>query len=110
MMSQLCFRGARSIVVTVLLVGMAAVTATVARANIPIQPGVTGAVSAVAGTTAVTVDGQTYLIDRNSPAYGAIQGVHVGDRIGLILDGPPGSSQSHVIGIVIARASARSSR
>ena len=108
MMSRLCFRSTRWIVVTALLSAMAAVTA--AQANIPIQPGVTGDVSAVAGTTAVTVDGRTYLIDRNSPAYSAVQGVHVGDRIGLILDGPASASESHVIGIVISRTSVRSSR
>lgn len=68
--------------------------------NIPIEPEVTGAVTAVSGTTAVTIDGQTYLIDRNSPAYKTIQSVHPGDRVGLILSGPAGSSGTQVVGIV----------
>ena len=68
--------------------------------NIPIGPQVSGAVTAVEGTTAVTIDGQTYLIDRNSPAYKAIQGVRPGDRVGLILSGPAGSSSAQVVGIV----------
>lgn len=73
-------------------------------ANMLVQPQVTGAVTAVAGTTAVTINGQTYLIERNSTAYQAIQSVHVGEQIGLILDGPASSSRSHVVAIVTAAA------
>jgi hypothetical protein len=71
-----------------------------AWANIPVPPQVTGQVSAVEGTTAVTINGTTYLIAANSPAYQAIQSVSVGDTIGLILSGPAGDATSQVVAIV----------
>lgn len=74
-------------------------------ANRAVQPQVTGQVSAVAGQAAVTINGQTYLIATDSAAYQSIRNVHVGDTIGLILDGPSTSSTTHVIGIVTTASS-----
>ena len=71
-----------------------------AWANIPVAPQVTGQVSAVEGTTAVNINGTTYLIAANSPAYQSIQSVTVGETIGLILSGPAGDPTSQVISIV----------
>jgi hypothetical protein len=79
-----------------------------AWANIPVPPQITGQVSAVEGTTAVTINGTTYLIAANSPAYQAIQSVNVGDTIGLILSGPAGVSTSQVVAIVTGTTAASS--
>jgi hypothetical protein len=98
MMKQQC--GARRAGWMAVLMAGSLAAGAAAWGNIPVEPQVSGAVSAVEGTTAVTIDGQTYLIDRNSPAIKAIQGVHPGDRIGLILSGPVGASGAQVIGIV----------
>lgn len=65
-----------------------------------IQPQVTGQVTSVEGTAAVTVNGTTYLIAADSAAYQTVQGVHVGDTIGLVLNGPAGQSGTQVIYIV----------
>ncbi|HEX4052533.1 MAG TPA: hypothetical protein VHY19_16815 [Steroidobacteraceae bacterium] len=94
----------RSVALSAALAAAVMAAGSPAWANMLVQPQVTGAVTAVAGTTAVTINGQTYLIERNSSAYQVIQSVHVGEQIGLILDGPASSSSSHVIAIVTAAA------
>lgn len=74
-----------------------------------VQAQVSGQVTSVEGNTAVTIDGTTYLIAANSAAYQAVQNVHVGDTIGLVLSGPPGLSTSQVIYIVTGTAAGSSS-
>jgi hypothetical protein len=69
-------------------------------ANRALQPQVTGQVTAIAGDTAISVDGKQYLIAAGSAAYGSVQTVHVGDQVSLIMDGPANSAASHVIIIV----------
>jgi len=75
----------------------AAAVGTCAWAGMPLQPQVTGQVSAVQGTTAVTINGTTYLIAPNSPAATAVRTVTPGEVIGLVLNGPPGSATSEVV-------------
>ncbi|HEY7928579.1 MAG TPA: hypothetical protein VID71_01120 [Steroidobacteraceae bacterium] len=81
-----------------------------AHAGMPLQPQVTGQVSSVEGSTAVRIDGTTYLIAPNSPAADAIRSVRPGDTIGLVLNGPPGSSTSEVISISRAASGATNVR
>lgn len=88
----------------------AAMAGTPALASRLIQPQVSGQVTSVNGTTAVTVDGTTYLIDRNSPAFQVIQRLHPGDRIGLVLNGPAGSATTQVINIVTGAAAKPAAR
>lgn len=68
-----------------------------ALAGMPLQAQVTGQVSSVEGTTAVRIDGTTYLIAPNSPAAQDIRTVSAGDTIGLVLNGPAGSATSEVV-------------
>jgi hypothetical protein len=68
-----------------------------ATAGMPLQAQVTGQVSSVEGTTAVRIDGTTYLIAPNSPAAQDIRTVSAGQTIGLVLNGPPGSATSEVV-------------
>lgn len=70
---------------------------TLASAGMPLQAQVTGQVSSVEGTTAVRIAGTTYLIAPNSPAAQDIRTVTAGETIGLVLNGPPGSSTSEVV-------------
>jgi hypothetical protein len=76
-----------------------------ARASMPVQPQVTGQVSAVDGVTAVHINGTTYLIAPNSPAAQTIRSVAPGQTIGLVLNGPPGLGTSEVVSIVSAAGS-----
>ena len=64
-----------------------------------ITPQVTGKVSAITGNVWVSVDGTEYQIGAGSAASKTIQFVHVGDPVGLILDGPVSKSGSHVVAI-----------
>jgi hypothetical protein len=73
-----------------------------AWANRPVQAQVSGQVTAVEGTAAVTVGSTTYLIAANSPAYQTIQSVRVGETIGLVLSGPAGDSSSQVEYIIVS--------
>jgi hypothetical protein len=73
---------------------------TPAFATRTLQPQVTGQVTAIAGETAISVNGKQYLIAAGSAAYSSVQTLHVGDQVGLILDGPANSAASHVIAIL----------
>jgi hypothetical protein len=75
-----------------------------AVATIMITPQVTGHVTAIAGATIIVVDGHQYLVAVNSPAFQTLQNLHVGDSVGLILDGPAKSSSSHVTSIQVSPA------
>lgn len=105
MMRTLRFVDCRLLVVLVLVGVGALLGATPARANYAPQAQVSGQVTSVNGQTAVSVDGQTYLIALDSPAYQTVLKVHVGDTIGLLFDGPPTASTSHVIFILTNSAS-----
>jgi hypothetical protein len=67
-----------------------------------VQPQVSGHVTAIAGDTAISVDGKQYLIGAGTAAYSSVQTIHVGDQVSLILDGPANSAASHVIVILPA--------
>jgi hypothetical protein len=81
----------------------------VVNANKLVQPQVSGQVTSVNGSAAITINGQTYLISSSSPAYQQIQGVHIGDQIGLVLNGPAGASTTQVVGIVTTGATSKAS-
>ncbi|HTT05904.1 MAG TPA: hypothetical protein VMF64_11490 [Steroidobacteraceae bacterium] len=78
------------------LLALAAMPA-LAFAGMPLQAQVTGQVSSVEGSTAVRIDGTTYLIAPNSPAAQDIHTVSAGDTVGLVLNGPAGSATSEVV-------------
>jgi hypothetical protein len=80
-----------------LLLAAAAAFAAPAVASRVIAPQVTGHVTAIAGSTAISVDGHQYLIGAGTLAAQNIGMVHIGDQVGLVLNGPPTSSASHVI-------------
>jgi len=71
-----------------------------ASAGMPLQPQVSGQVTSVEGSTAVRINGTTYLIAPNSPAAQDIRSVSAGQTIGLVLNGPAGSSTSEVVHIM----------
>jgi hypothetical protein len=93
------FHRARNGCLAVLAIAAVAI-GTPAFAVQPLQPQVTGHVTAIAGETGISVNGKQYLIAAGSSAYSSVQTVHVGDQVGLILDGPATSAASHVIAIV----------
>jgi len=78
------------------VLGAAALAGTAAASTIR-QPQVSGHVTAIAGTTAISVDGHQYLIAAGTLAFQSVASIHVGDIVSLILDGSPNSSASHVI-------------
>jgi hypothetical protein len=92
------FSSARLSVVALMAGGLAAAAvAGSAWAGMPLQPQVSGQVSAVQGATAVTINGTTYLIAPNSPASTTVRDVTPGQTIGLVLNGPPGAATSEVV-------------
>ncbi len=62
-------------------------------------PIVTGTVSAVSGTSAVTIDGRTYSVQPNSPAGTELTHIKAGQVVDAMLSGPPSSADSEVIDI-----------
>jgi hypothetical protein len=93
----------------VLAVALGVALSGVASANMLVQPQVSGQVTSVNGSAAITINGQTYLISSSSPAYQEIQGVHIGDQIGLVLNGPAGAATTQVVGIVTGSATTKAS-
>lgn len=75
-----------------------------AVAIVVVAPQVTGRVTAIPSSTVIVVDGHQYLVAANSPAFKTLQTVHVGDSVGLMLDGPAKSSASHVTSILVSPA------
>jgi hypothetical protein len=61
-----------------------------------ITPQVTGHVTAIAGSS-ISVDGHQYLIGAGTMAAQNIGTVHIGDLVGLVLNGPATSSASQVM-------------
>lgn len=86
--------------IAALTLGLLGMCGLSAWASMPVQPQVTGSVSAVEGTTAVTINGTTYLIAPDSLAARSIQSVSVGETIGLVLSGPAGEATSQVTYII----------
>jgi hypothetical protein len=60
---------------------------------------VTGQVTAVSRTDAITVDGHLYLILAGSPAAQQVVNIKVGQVVDLQLNGPANTSASEVISI-----------
>jgi hypothetical protein len=61
-----------------------------------IAPQVTGHVTAIAGSS-ISIDGHQYMIGAGTVAAQNVSMFHVGDLVGLVLNGPANSSASHVI-------------
>jgi hypothetical protein len=77
-----------------------------AQASRTVEPQVVGHVTSVGSNTAIVVEGRRYLVAVNSAAYKALGDVKVGDSVGLILNGPPTNSASHVTALVTKQARA----
>lgn len=75
-----------------------------AEAAMIAQPQVSGHITAVASNEVVVVDGHRYLVAVNSAAYKVMSSLHVGDAVGLFLDGPANNSASHVTAIKVTNA------
>jgi hypothetical protein len=90
------FHGLRSALLALAVVTSAALAGTASASTIQ-QAQVTGHVTAIAGGTAISVDGHQYLIAAGSLAYQSVGTIHVGDMVSLVFNGPPSSSASHVI-------------
>lgn len=63
---------------------------------------VSGVITAITSNVSVSINGKQYMIAAGSSAAQAIQGLHVGDQVGLILDGPVSQSGAHVLAIQTA--------
>jgi len=64
-----------------------------------LAPQVSGVVTAITSNVSLSIDGKQYMIASGSSAAQTIQNVHVGDQVGLILDGPVSKSGTHVTAI-----------
>ena len=73
-----------------------------ALASKPVMPQVSGHITALASTEVIVVDGHRYLVAVTSSAYKTMSGLHIGDAVSLIFDGPASRSASHVIAIQTA--------
>jgi hypothetical protein len=62
-------------------------------------PQVSGHVTAITANISITVDGKQYAIAAGSPAASTVRDLHVGDQVGLMMDGPVGKITSHVTAI-----------
>jgi hypothetical protein len=62
-----------------------------------IAPQVTGHVTAIVGSSSISVDGHQYLIGAGTMAAKNVGTIHLGDVVGLVLNGPATSSASQVI-------------
>jgi hypothetical protein len=95
-------RSMTSLLVTSILALASVADISPAVATIMITPQVVGHVTAISGATLIVVDGHQYQVAVNSPAFQTLQGLHVGDQVALILDGPARSSSSHVTSIQVS--------
>ncbi len=64
-------------------------------------PIVTGTVSSVSGTSAVTIDGKAYAIRARSAASSEVAHIQPGDVVDAMLDGPTSSPDAEVIDIAL---------
>jgi hypothetical protein len=63
-------------------------------------PQVIGYVTAITANVSITVDGKQYAIATGSPAANTVRDLHVGDQVGLMMDGPTAKITSHVTAIL----------
>jgi hypothetical protein len=78
--------------------GVGACTA-VAWGAMPVAGTVSGTVTSASTGQQIVVDGKSYDVDIQGPALGELAQVHTGDKVDLILSGPPGAPGSKVIDI-----------
>lgn len=72
-----------------------------ARANqIPGQL-ITGYVTSIQGTDSITIDGQVYTIDPQSPAEDELSSLSPGQRVDVQLNGPASSPDSQVVNVAV---------
>ncbi len=60
----------------------------------------TGHITAISGSDAVSVDGHPYGIKAGSPAAAAVQKLSNGTFVDVVFSGPPGTSAAQIINIV----------
>jgi hypothetical protein len=95
----------KSLMVRTMVRTLLAGTAAVMLCSLPAMaaklamPQVSGHVTAITANISITVDGKQYAIAAGSPAASSVRDVHVGDQVGLMMDGPAGRSGSHVTAI-----------
>jgi hypothetical protein len=64
---------------------------------------VSGNVTSVDGQQ-IVVNGNSYDVQLQGPALGQLEQVHVGDRVDLVLTGPPGAASTQVSAIRVHNA------
>jgi hypothetical protein len=64
-----------------------------------VMPQVSGHVTSITGNISITVEGKQYMIAAGSTAATSVRDVHIGDEVGLVMDGPANKSGTHVIAI-----------
>jgi len=83
-----------------LLITALGMTATPVLSATVVPPAISGTVNAVGNDLTITVNGQRFSVVPGSAAANQLSTIHVGDTVGLVLNGPASSSASQVIGIV----------
>lgn len=68
-------------------------------ANMMVQNTVTGLVTLAPSGGEIAVDGRRYRISPQSAAAVEVASVHAGDRVELVLDGPPTAESTEVVEI-----------
>lgn len=58
-----------------------------------------GKVTSISGRESISIDGHGYRIDSRSRAADEIRKIDVGDQVDVVLSGPPGSPETHVVDI-----------
>jgi hypothetical protein len=71
--------------------------------SMPVAGTVSGTVTSASGGQQIIVDGKSYDVDIQGPALGELAQVHTGDKVDLILNGPPGAPGSKVIDINVRK-------
>jgi len=73
--------------------------ATPVSANTPAFPQLTGKVTGLPGGNRIEVDGHTYTVVSGTEATEHIKSLHIGDVVGLKLEGPTAGHSSNVVKI-----------
>jgi hypothetical protein len=87
---------------TVALAALLAAGAALASKAIGVK--ITGQVTAVSGTEAITINGTQYFVKAGSAAAQALSQITPGEVVDAILDGPAESSTSHVVVVHVHQA------
>ncbi|HEX4023752.1 MAG TPA: hypothetical protein VHX52_03475 [Steroidobacteraceae bacterium] len=75
-----------------------------ASSAMPIAFTVSGTVTSVAGGDQIVIDGKSYTVQVQGPALGELEQVHVGQKVAVVLNGPPGAAATQVVDIQVQNA------